>query len=194
MTKLNEIRNQTAQSFRFLIELYVTMFEEETSLWYCISENSYIEVYDTLAGQFIDREGFKRTERPLKEDLREILKSYINRIRFTDGLPSYAQSTIFSEFEYNDLIDELNQEIEREKLRARENKSAIIYYSEEQGLSPTPTGTQQDHWYARCPNSIGFHTIMVSAAKNQWGCGYCCRKGNLADLETWIEEIQQKRN
>jgi hypothetical protein len=44
------------------------------------------------------------------------------------------------------------------------------------------------------PNAIGFHHLMVSAKANQWGCGYCCKKGNVTDLKNWIKQIEKKGN
>jgi hypothetical protein len=140
------------------VDHLVTMFEEETTLSYTLSDDGYIKVYDSLLGKCIDSEGFKRTNKPIREDLREILKAYFQRMRYFSGLPTYIQSPLLTPSAFNNLFDEIRQETVLIAEKTKANKTAIIYFLEEQELQPVPSA-QLYQWYARCPNAIGFITL-----------------------------------
>jgi S-formylglutathione hydrolase FrmB len=94
------------------MKIGVTMFEEETTLSYTLSDNGYIKVYDSLRGKCIDSEVFKRTNKPIIEDLREILKAYFQRMRYFSGLPTYIHSPVFTASAFNNILDDIKQESE----------------------------------------------------------------------------------
>ena len=35
---------------------------------------------------------------------------------------------------------------------------------------------------------------MVSTENDEWGCGYCRRKGGIAELESWLQEMKIKKD
>jgi hypothetical protein len=158
MNKTTSVSPKSRMRFQPLVVLSVTMFEEETTLSYTLSDDGYIKVYDSLLGKYIDSEGFKRTNKPIREDLREILKAYFQRMRYFSGLPTYIQSPLLTPSAFNNLFDEIRQETVLIAEKTKANKTAIIYFLEEQELQPVPSA-QLYQWYSRCPNAIGFITL-----------------------------------
>ena len=56
-------------------------------------------------------------------------------------------------------------------------------------LSPQPYGNGPNNWGARCPRGSS-HSILIVASADVWGCPYCRRKGNAADLKIFSDEIK----
>ena len=80
--------------------------------------------------------------------------------------------------------------IEKAKILAQGNE--LIRYCEAEKLYPYPEGSNLTNWYAQCPNG-GKHPIMISTISNEWGCGYCRKKGNLEDLKHFIKQSKYLR-
>ena len=55
------------------------------------------------------------------------------------------------------------------------------------------TGNTAYSWAAKCPNVNGKHQIMVSTKHDDWGCGYCQKKGDQKDLQKWLWSLDQKQ-
>lgn len=53
------------------------------------------------------------------------------------------------------------------------------------GLDPRPAGHNHNAWMANCPRTS--HWLMISAEQNEFGCGYCRRKGGPAELRAFYE-------
>lgn len=108
------------------------------------------------------------------------------------GHPIYESSEIFSEEEFN-LIREKGNEIIliKKELAIKENlENELIKYCLSKNLNPQPEGSSGTNWISQCPSG-GKHHIFISTKSNQWGCGYCKKKGDLMDLIIWVEN---KRN
>jgi hypothetical protein len=85
----------------------------------------------------------------------------------------------------------LNQGIENIKQRKFQIKEIghhhpIILYCTEHNLYPEPEDHSPDIWKANCPSGRQHH-IMISTSSNEWGCGYCKKKGKLEELKLWVE-------
>lgn len=105
------------------------------------------------------------------------------------GIPKYENSEIFSK-EAFDIMYEKGL-----ALRLVREKSAIDLYSENElikyckskALHPRPVGgSNPGNWEAECPSGRNHH-IMISAKFNEWGCGYCSKKGDIILLKEWYE-------
>jgi len=68
-------------------------------------------------------------------------------------------------------------------------EKSIIKYLKKLKLNPTPSGHNKDSWIAKCPNSQN-HFITVTTLKDEWGCGYCRKKGTILDLKKWVKELE----
>ena len=67
-------------------------------------------------------------------------------------------------------------------------KAPIIELANELGLNPRPAGHNASAWVADCPRRS--HTLMLSSSLNEFGCGYCRRKGGPAELEAFADHIK----
>lgn len=62
----------------------------------------------------------------------------------------------------------------------------IIKYCNSIGLNPKPNGSRPNIWEANCLSG-GEHQLMISTEFNEWGCGYCKKKGDFNSLREWYE-------
>src|SRR5262249_8973578 len=67
----------------------------------------------------------------------------------------------------------------------------IVVVARDLGLAPEPAGTGEHHGQARCPETN--HFLLVQSASNAFGCGYCRRKGDPAQLREFARERREWR-
>ena len=103
------------------------------------------------------------------------------------GRPVLIKSEIFSEKWFNVLLEKGSKiQDERNEIAILENSNVeIIKFCESVGLNPRPEGSSPTNWYANCPSG-GAHPIMISTISQEWGCGYCKKKGDLIALKDWL--------
>jgi len=75
--------------------------------------------------------------------------------------------------------------------REQANPSQIIMTARKLHLNPTPCGDHPDHWKARCPGTN--HPIFISPEREEWGCGWCRRKGGPQELREFQAERTRKK-
>jgi hypothetical protein len=73
---------------------------------------------------------------------------------------------------------------------AEGGESAIIASARELGLGPRPEGTSPTNWEASCPRTN--HHLMISVKSQEFGCGYCGRKGGVAELRRFVAERRSR--
>lgn len=103
-----------------------------------------------------------------------------------EGEPIYEKSEVFSKESFDAmLVKGLALMDERERLALVLNSdNDLIKYCKSIGLNPEPEGSSFTNWKANCPSG-GQHHIMISTKSNEWGCGYCKKKGDLNSLKEW---------
>ena len=89
------------------------------------------------------------------------------------------------------IIETIEREFEENAQEANRRKAEIVVAARELGLGPEPTGTSSHNWRARCPGTN--HRLAISSATNQFGCGYCRRKGGPGELRSFTEERRPHR-
>lgn len=103
------------------------------------------------------------------------------------GTPEYENSDLFSKESFDKMMKQavslMRERDELVKLSGANNE--MIKYCEFVGLNPQPAGNSPSNWYANCPSG-GQHRLMISVKSNEWGCGYCHKKGDLDALKKWI--------
>lgn len=201
--------NKTKNYF-FFLETYETILDEPFQYYYRIINNkleitnSYGEPPEFTKGVFSSKldanpiikilQSVKLVPRfNLKIYLTPLLKEAFEYSRLYDGLPTYSKSPIYSEDEFNAIIQEMRDELASIIGKAQQSKTPFIEYLDEIELRPQPTGYSETSWIAKCPNTTGSHFICVSTSDDEWGCPYCRRKGNQDDLDKWIEEIKIRK-
>jgi hypothetical protein len=90
------------------------------------------------------------------------------------------------------IVRAVTEELERNALAAetaqRGHEAPIIKLASELGLNPRPAGHNDSAWMADCPRRS--HTLMLSPSLNEFGCGYCRRKGDAAELAAFVEYVK----
>ena len=88
-------------------------------------------------------------------------------------------------------VDELLAEVERNSQAAeaaqRVNPAPILQIAWAFGLNPRPAGHNPESWWANCPSG-GNHSIMITTSANQFGCGYCRKKGGPDELRQFCQD------
>ena len=128
--------------------------------------------------------------------LKETLEAYLlemstDYLGFT-GEPLYRHSDLFTVDEFAAIVSQaksiLKEENKRAKQLARENE--LLAFFQEKGFDPRPHGEDLTNWTVSCPSGKG-HPAMISSTSNEWGCGYCKRKGGLEELKAWMAELER---
>ena len=90
------------------------------------------------------------------------------------------------------IVTAVDDELRRNSLAAEAAqkvwKAAIIELAIELGLNPRPAGHNDCAWVADCPRRS--HTLMLSPSLNEFGCGYCRRKGGPAELRAFAVDVK----
>jgi hypothetical protein len=137
----------------------------------------------------------KELQFPLKSEAENIiaeLKDFIitimsDKYNFV-GRPVFVQSRIFSKALFEEMLKQgINLMNEKHDLAVRLNsENELIIYCKSIGLNPEPDGSRPTNWEANCLSG-GQHRLMISTESNEWGCGYCKRKGDINSLRKWYE-------
>jgi hypothetical protein len=92
----------------------------------------------------------------------------------------------------SDIVRAVTEELKRNALAAeaaqRGHEASILKLARELGLNPRPAGHNNSAWIADCPRRS--HTIMLSPSLNEFGCGYCRRKGGAAELRAFADYVK----
>ena len=75
--------------------------------------------------------------------------------------------------------------IRRNQEVASKQKTKIIEVATELGLHPQPPLLNREIWSAQCPGTG--HQLYINARKDEFGCGYCCVKGNHEKLREFVK-------
>jgi hypothetical protein len=62
--------------------------------------------------------------------------------------------------------------------------SAIVATARRLGMDPRPNAPGSASWQAGCPHTN--HTLMIQTSNDQFGCGYCKKRGGPAELERFV--------
>lgn len=106
-----------------------------------------------------------------------------------EGIPIYIESPYFSKKEF-EIMGEKAGAIRKERyeLTVKQGKNnELIKYCESIGINPRPSGMSPTSWVANCLSG-GNHNLMISTDSNQWGCGYCKKKGGINQLREWYSK------
>jgi hypothetical protein len=91
---------------------------------------------------------------------------------------------------YEQIVADLKNELDSNADAARENESGdaseIVETARELHLNPRPTGTGPHHWLACCPETS--HSLYIQSQSNEFGCGYCKRKGGPDELRAFVAD------
>ena len=86
--------------------------------------------------------------------------------------------------DYEEINQRQNATIRRNQEVASKQRTKIIEVASELGLQPQAPLLNREIWSAKCPGTG--HQLYINARKNEFGCGYCCRKGGPKDLRAFV--------
>ena len=90
---------------------------------------------------------------------------------------------------FDRVVGAMKKELDANAAKAKQNETEIISTARELGLSPTPAGVGPNHWHARCPQTN--HNLYITASENQFGCGWCKRKGGPDALRDFVAQRKE---
>jgi hypothetical protein len=137
----------------------------------------------------IPRHGSKR------EAAARLLDAHVrSRVHHECPVPPY-QPGLLTKAELKSIVETIAEELKRNSRVAEEDQrrheAPIIKMAKELGLSPRPAGHNHSDWMASCPQSRN-HWIMISPSHNEFGCGYCGRKGGPEELRAFYNHVRRK--
>jgi len=98
----------------------------------------------------------------------------------------YVAPGIVDRSGFENLVGQIEKELKVNREKARSRETEIVRVARKLGLFPQPTGTGPSLWQARCPGTG--HPLYINAAVNEFGCGWCRRKGGVKDLRAFVNE------
>lgn len=122
---------------------------------------------------------------------KQILRNFLNEKLYTAFFSEQItrqDSVIFSSEELEEINHLARRERKERKKQAKNmhRNTEIIKYCESEQMNPRLAGLDPNQWFANCPG--GRHPLMIAADSSTWGCGYCNKKGELPELEQWVNE------
>lgn len=112
-------------------------------------------------------------------------------VRYSGPRPPYTAGLLTSE-EIAAVVRRIVQEFEVNAQLAeaadRLHQAPILKLARDLKLNPRPAGHNSAAWIADCVRRS--HFIMISPSSNQFGCGYCKRKGGPAELRAFCESVR----
>jgi hypothetical protein len=114
------------------------------------------------------------------------------RARVGFGWPTYViHGGAISKRSFRTLIRAIKRDLDDNARRASCEEAEIVVAARELRLSPEATGTGPHHWRASCPETN--HGLYIQSDTNQFGCGYCRRKGGPEELRAFVVERRARR-
>jgi hypothetical protein len=131
----------------------------------------------------VPRQGSKR------EAAARLLDAHVrSRIYYGFPVPPYRKGLLTSG-ELENIVGAVTDEFERNSRAAQkeqdQHEAPIIKMARELNLNPKPAGHNNTAWIADCPRRS--HWIMISPSLNEFGCGYCRRKGGPKELKEFCD-------
>jgi hypothetical protein len=90
------------------------------------------------------------------------------------------------------MIDEMERSSQAAQAEEERRATPIVTMARELSLNPWPAGHNEKAWMANCPRTN--HWLMISTENNEFGCGYCGRKGGPAELRSFYEARNRRES
>ena len=130
-----------------------------------------------------------------REAATRLLDAYVRaRVHYDFPVQPYLPG-LLSSSELEEIVKAVADELKRNSRVAeeeqRQHEAPIIKMAKELGLGPRPAGHNDSAWMASCPQSRN-HWIMISPSHNEFGCGYCRRKGGPEELRAFYNRVRRE--
>jgi hypothetical protein len=178
-------------------ECYVGIDTVRT-LFYLIrtKERDWLEAVVKYSNKIISRSCVKSIARhgSKREAAARLLVAHMrSQVHHDRPGPPY-QSGLLTIGELKGIVGAIAAELKHNSRAAEEeqrrHEAPIIKMARALGLDPCPAGHNDSAWMANCPR--GAHWIMISPSHNEFGCGYCHRKGGPEELHTFYDLVRHE--
>jgi hypothetical protein len=161
-------------------------------LFYLIrtSDVDWLEEVVTNSSEVISRKCVRNLPRDgsKREAAVRLLDAHVrSQVHYEWPIPPY-RSLLLTSGELETIIKTIADELKRNSEAAQEaqqHEAPIIKMAKKLGLKPRPAGHNGIDWMANCPRTN--HWLMISPASDEFGCGYCRKKGGPAELRSFYE-------
>jgi hypothetical protein len=114
-----------------------------------------------------------------------------SRVEFMSAT-KFGRDGLIGKADFDRVIWKIRSELAANKQEAlRDGDAEIVIAARALHLHPEPSGIGPHHWQADCPGTK--HALLIQSETNQFGCGYCRRKGGLEELRAFVLERRAKR-
>jgi hypothetical protein len=165
-------------------------------LFYLIRTNDadWLEVVVRYSGKIMSQKiaGSIPRQCSKREAAARLLNAHVrSQVHYSFPVPPYRKGLLTSN-ELENIVGAVADEFERNRRVAAEeqcrHEAAIIKMARQLSLNPRPAGHNNTAWIADCPR--GSHWIMISTSLNEFGCGYCRRKGGPQELRAFYDAVR----
>ena len=177
-------------NFKDFLVLINTTSNVKLKLYYRLTDDSFMQLAYAYAEEAVAFSStYKRKFKTLKEDLAFLLKEFLRIDPTLKAKLVYGNSILFIKNEYDAILEEMCSEKKSQQVNTKDLHPPLIKYLIEQGLDPKPTGLGPNSYVANCPNAAE-HSMVLDTIVQEWGCGYCERKGKLPELKAWLAKLK----
>lgn len=177
--------------FQYLMDTLETMFNEEFQYFYRLTDDNFIQLaYSYNENELKIIAQYRLRFKNLKQNIIFIVRNSIEANSPYNGYPTFENSAVFTKQEFDAIINSLKNSKRAISEKALEHSTPFITFLKDNNLNPFPSGDFYTNWKARCPSGRS-HFITISTEKDEWGCGYCRRKGKQGELEKWLLDIKE---
>ena len=149
-------------------------------------EGTFVELLKE--GELLDRTLLPANTDPATHAIHRLREAWIS---WTRAPATVMEPGILSRTEGEALIRELKHLCRRVDALEVNPDSELVRTATELGLQPTAPRSQPNRVTANCPGT--HHFLMISPASEQFGCGYCKRKGGPAELLAFYRERRGRK-
>lgn len=119
-----------------------------------------------------------------------LLSEYFDAVCGFYSPVKYLAEGLLLRSDYEGINQRRKATIRKNQTAASKQKTKIIEVATELGLQPQAPLLNREIWSAKCPGTG--HQLYINARKNEFGCGYCCRKGGPKDLREFAASRKGK--
>lgn len=155
-----------------------------------LTEDEYLDYKETGNCIFSDQmqEAYEYDKnKSINDNLKAVVEEIVEDRRFIYGIPqpiTYGRN--FTEENWKQVIEKIYQ-----KTHTTFN-TMFLDLLREKKLNPRPFDAEKGLWIANCPSGAK-HSIMIEVYNDEFGCGWCKKKGGKQELKEWIHEINMKK-
>ena len=177
-------------NFKDFLVLINTTSDVKLKLYYRLTDDGFMQLAYAYAEEAVAFSStYKRKFNTLKENLSFLLKEFLRIDPSLKAKLIYGYSILFIKKEYDAILEEMCSKKKSQQENTKVWHTPLIQYLIEQGLAPKPTGLGPNSWVANCPNAAE-HSMVLDTIVQEWGCGYCERKGKLPELKAWLAKLK----